>query len=111
MSEIDFGGLKDQMLAAAKEAAGDTWTDVCGYVEEELAILATNLTTLYQLKVEGIITEEQAKKHFEIKRNAAEAGKHTLKGQADIGAANAINAALAAIRDFIAEKFGWVIFF
>lgn len=109
--DLDPKELAALMLKEAQAAAGESWEEIAEQVQVELGVLSVNLTTLYQLKVYGDIDDNQAEKHFKMIRNAAEAWQEALKGQALIGAQNAINAALAAVRKFIQDTFGWVIFF
>jgi len=111
MPDIDPKELAQQMLRAAMDAAGDSWDEVSKEVEWELSILAGSLSLLYQLQLAGVVDDEQAKKQFAIQKNTAEAWKYTLQGKALVGAENAVNAALAAVRQFISDTFGWVIFF
>ena len=69
--------------------------------------LAESLVMIERLKLAGKITEEQAKLHFEIQKNASRTVLLALEGLGLIAVEQAINSAIAVLRDSVNTALGF----
>jgi hypothetical protein len=98
---LDAGDLASQMLGAFQGKLSDKWPEVKDYAEAESRKLAENFVMIEKLKVAGEITEEQAKLHHEIQRNASRAVLLTVEGLGLIAVEQALNAAMDVLKDAV----------
>ncbi len=98
---LDVGDLASKMFEAFKIKLSDKWPDVKNYAEAESKKLAENFIMIERLKLAGDITEEQAKLHHEIQRNASRSVLLTVEGLGLVAVEQAINAAMDVLRDTV----------
>jgi len=98
---LDVKVLSIKMLEAFKGKLSEKWPDVKEYAKTESKKLAENFVLIERLKISGEITEEQAKLHVEIQKNATRAVLLTIEGLGLIAVEEAINAAMDVLRDTI----------
>src|SRR3982074_2907955 len=96
-----FEDTLNQMLVAAKGAAGIHWQDVRAYLQKELAAAAEEAKDIALEVANGVKTPEQAK----IEVQSIEVGlldvRLALTGAAKAPAQDAINAALDVLRSAV----------
>ncbi len=98
---LDVGVLASQMFEAFKGELSNRWPEVKDYAKAESKKLAENFIMIEKLKLSGEITEEQAKLHHEIQRNASRSVLLTVEGLGLIAVEQAINAAMAVLKDTV----------
>ena len=98
---LDVGELAANMLAAFQEELSDNWPSVKDYADTEAKKLAENFAMIERLRLSGQITEEQAKLHHEIQRNASRSVMLTVEGLGLLAVEQAINAAMDVLRDTV----------
>ncbi len=98
---LDVSELAARMLGAAREVLSARWPEIQDYADSETKKLAQSLVTIQKLRAAGQITEEQARLHLEIQKNASRTVLLTLGGLSLLVAEQALNAALAAVRDSV----------
>jgi predicted nucleic acid-binding Zn-ribbon protein len=98
---MDFTGTLEQMLAAAKMAAGVHWKDMQGYLTKEFAQAKDDAAAIAREVVAGTKTVEQAK--IELQSNEESLRDVELAAEEAVLAAaqDAINAALGVLRQAI----------
>lgn len=98
---LDVGELASKMFVAFKEKLSDKWPDVKDYAEAESKKLAENFVMIEKLKLSGKITEEQAKLHHEIQKNASQSVMLTIEGLGLVAVEQAINAAMDVLKEAV----------
>ncbi len=66
MANINFSKLIGNMLEASKDKLKKHWDEAQPYAEKEMKSFAENIKLIVKLKLEGKITEEQAKLYMDI---------------------------------------------
>jgi hypothetical protein len=79
----------------------DKWPEVKDYAETEAKKFAENFVMIERLKLTSEITEEQAKLHHEIQRNASRTVLLAIEGLGILAVEQAINAAMAVLRETV----------
>ncbi|MBS9965072.1 MULTISPECIES: hypothetical protein [Vibrio] len=100
---LDTGLLASKMFEAFKEKLSDKWPDVKDYAEAESRKLAENFIMIEKLKLKGQITEEQARLHHEIQRNASRSVLLTIEGLGLVAVEQAVNAAMGTLKETVNE--------
>ena len=98
---LDVADLASKMFEAFKGKLSDKWPDVKDYAEAESKKLAENFVLIEKLKLTGKITEEQAKLHHEIQRNASRTVLLTVEGLGLIAVEVAVNAAMDVLKETV----------
>jgi hypothetical protein len=106
---IDIQQLLTPMLNAAKAVIGKKWPDIQTYAETEFKKIGENILMIEKMKLQGNVTEPQAKILMDLQKNASRAVLLTLEGVGLIAAEQAINAALGAIRDVVNKAIGFAL--
>jgi len=109
MADINIQEILKKMLGAAKEVLGNHWDEAKPFAKQELKSLAENIKLIGKLKVEGKITEEQAKYYIEIQKSSVRIVLLTIEGLGIIAVEEAINKALDVIRNTVNTAIGWSI--
>lgn len=109
MANIDFEKLIQQMLDAAKGVITNHWSEAKPYAEKEFKAFANNLKMIAELKVEGEITEQQARMHIEIQKSSIRVVLLTIEGLGILTVEAAINAAIDIVKSTVNTAIGWVI--
>ncbi|TMP29701.1 hypothetical protein [Pseudoalteromonas rubra] len=106
---LDVGELASKMFEAFKGELSDKWPDVKDYAEAESKKLAENFVMIEKLKLTGEITEEQAKLHHEIQRNASRSVLLTIEGLGLVAVEQAINAAMDVLKETVNGALGFAL--
>ena len=110
MADLDINEIIRRMLTAARTEASDLWPSIAGHVEAEATALAGTLSSINSRRLSGELNEHDAQLEFRAARNAADAWIRSLEGAAQLKAESTINAALLAVKDYVQEAIGWIIF-
>jgi hypothetical protein len=103
---IDTSKLLTEMLGAAKGVLKKKWPSAKSYAENEFRKLLEEAVHIGELKAQGKITEDEAFYLMNLQRNSARMVMLTLEGLGIIAVEEAINAALAVVRDTINSALG-----
>jgi hypothetical protein len=95
---MDSKATLENMLAAAKSAAGVHWNDVRDYMNRELAAAQAEARGIALEVANGVKTPEQAKIELQSIKDSLEDVKLALTVAAKAAAQDAINAALGVLR-------------
>ena len=106
---LDVSALAERMLGAARDVLAAKWPEIEDYAEGETKKLAQSLAAIEKLRVRGQITEEQARLHLDIQKNASRTVLLTLEGLGLLAAEQAINAALTAVKDTVNTALGFAL--
>ena len=98
---LDVGELATTMLGAFKGELSDRWPEVKDYAESESKKIAENFVLIEKMKFMSEITEEQARLHHEIQKNASRMVFLTIEGLGLIAVEQAINAAMNVLKDTV----------
>lgn len=101
MSNIDISALLTNMLNAAKEPLLKKWSEASGYAESEFKKIGEAILFIEKQRLLGKMTEEQAKLHLEMQKNASRAILLAIEGLGILAVEAAINAALSVIRETV----------
>ncbi|HEY8210899.1 MAG TPA: hypothetical protein VIG99_25620 [Myxococcaceae bacterium] len=107
MATLDVNKVAEDMLAKMKPILGQNWEKAKEYVKEESAKLALAFVKMEAQKLAGTITEQQAKILFDMQKNASLAVLAAAGGIGDLAAAQAMNAALGALKDPVNQALGF----
>jgi hypothetical protein len=106
---LDVGDLASKMFEAFKGELSEKWPDVKDYAETESKKLAENFVMIERLRLSGNITEEQAKLHHDIQKNASRAVLLTVEGLELIAVEQAINTAMDVLRDTVNQTLNFAL--
>jgi hypothetical protein len=106
---INVTEIATKMLAAIRKVFTKNWPKVEDYAETECKKLAETLAMIEKLRLQGKITEEEAKLQLQIQKNAARAVLLTLEGMGVLAAEEAINAALEVVGEAINAALGFTL--
>lgn len=109
MSNIDYNKLLNDMLQEASKILTGYWDETKPYAEKEFKAFLENISLIEKLKLEGKISEERAKLHISMQKNAIRMVLLTIEGLGAIAVENALNAALGIVRDTINTAIGWTL--
>nr|VFJ94980.1 MAG: hypothetical protein BECKH772A_GA0070896_1008010 [Candidatus Kentron sp. H]VFJ95906.1 MAG: hypothetical protein BECKH772B_GA0070898_1008411 [Candidatus Kentron sp. H]VFK01950.1 MAG: hypothetical protein BECKH772C_GA0070978_1007710 [Candidatus Kentron sp. H] len=109
MPNINVQQILPGMIAAAEAVLDEKWPVIKDYAEAELEKLARTLAQIETLKLSGQIGEAEASVLFEMQKNTNRAVMLTLQGMSLLLVEEAINAALAAVKDTINTALGFVL--
>ncbi len=102
--------MRAALIGALQEVLKDKDPDIKSYAESEAKKLAETLVMIEKLIKKNKITQEEAKLHLEIQRNATRTVLLTVEGLEKIAVELAIQAALDVVKKAVnaAMKFGLV---
>jgi len=101
--------LTAAMLDAARASLGRDWSKARAFAEPELDKLARSLVDIGRLAADGTIAEQEAAALLEIHKNTTRTVLLTVKGLGLLAVENAINAALASVKDAVNGAIGFVL--
>ena len=93
--------LATNMLNAAKGVLAEKWPEIKDYAETETKKLAESLVMIEKLKLAREISNEQAKLHLDIQKNATRTVLLAIEGLGILAVEQALNAAFAAVKDTV----------
>lgn len=106
---LDMESLGTQMLGAMAQELKAKWAASKGFAESSARSLATSLVAIEKGRLEGTISEEQARLLLDIHKNAARSVLLAAEGIALLAAEAAINAALKVVRDTVNKAVGFAL--
>ena len=109
MGKLDFSTLLDQMLESAKTQLAGNWPSVKEITTSSFKTLVNSLVDIEQMKLEGTITEEQARLLLNMHKNTAKIVLLSVEIIGIVAAEQAINAALDVIKDTVNTAVGFAI--
>lgn len=95
MANIDVNSLMQDMLAAAKTAAGPSFDQGRAFAEQELKKLAATIVKIQQNRTSGAISEAEARTLMDMQKKASESVLLTIQGIGAVAAQKVLGAALA----------------
>ncbi len=95
------------MISASKAVLKKEWKQVAPIAEIHIKSMIHNLEQIAELKLNGKISEEQAKLHLTIQKESFKTILLSFEGIGIITAEKAINAALNVIRTSVNKTIGW----
>ncbi|QDH78464.1 hypothetical protein FKX85_05220 [Echinicola soli] len=107
MSEINTEEIFEKMVMAVQGVLTNHWEEAQPFAENELKVLANNIKLIGELKLQGKITEEQAKHYLEIQKSSARIVLLTIEGLGILAVEGAINAALDVVKGTVNTALGW----
>ncbi len=109
MASINFDKLIKDMLSATKGKLANHWNEVKPYAEKEVNSFAENIKLIAELKIQGKITEDQAKLYIDIQKSSMRIVLLTIEGLGILAVEAAINAAIDVIRSTVNNALDWTI--
>lgn len=97
------------MANAAKGQLLNHWKEAKPYAEKEIQSFAGNIQLIAELKLEGKITEEQARLYLDIQKSSMRIVLLTIEGLGILAVEAAINAAIDVVRTTVNTAIGWTI--
>ena len=107
MEEIDVENLINDMTKAASIELKSIWKSVSEDLTGGIKKLAEEIKNIQRWKAENKITEERAKDHIEMQKNAIMSIFLSKQGIEVIKVEKAINAALDGISNSVNKVIGW----
>ncbi len=107
MANIDFNKLIQDMLNAAEGKLTNHWNEAKPYTEKEVNSFAENIKLIAKLKIQGKITEEQAKLYADIQKSSMRIVLLTIEGLGILAVEAAITAAIDVVRSTVNTALGW----
>lgn len=107
MAEINTEEVFEKMIGAAHGVLKSHWEEAAPFANDQIKRLAENLGLIAKLKLEGKITEEQARHYFAIQKSSARISLLAIEGLGKLAAEAAINAALDVVRGTVNTALGW----
>lgn len=104
---IDTRALLKEMVKAAQGVLEDAWPDLKEVATAELKGIAESIKTIERLRLQGKISQRQAKLLLKMKRNTAKIVLLSFQGMGLISVENAVNAALKVARDTVNTSLGF----
>ncbi|MCG8612476.1 MAG: hypothetical protein MI864_18315 [Pseudomonadales bacterium] len=98
---LNASELASKMFEAFSGKLSEKWPDVKDYAEAESKKLAENFVLIEKLTATNEITEEQAKLHHEIQKNATRSVLLTVEGLGLLAVEQAINAAMDVLKETV----------
>jgi len=89
------------MLTAAKTSFGEDWPDIKEHAKTELKGIAEGIALIERLRLQGKITQKQARLLIRMKKNTAQIVLLTIEGMGLVAVENAINSAMKVVKDTV----------
>ncbi|MBX9705168.1 MAG: hypothetical protein K5Q00_02850 [Gammaproteobacteria bacterium] len=109
MDALNIHDLLETMLKAAKQSLAQQWPRSQEYTESNLKTIARSIMDIATLHAEQKIDADQAKLDLDIAKNTAEMTLITSAGLSELMAAQAINAALSAVKTVVNKSLGFAL--
>jgi hypothetical protein len=101
MAEINTSELVKKMLKAAQGALKNQWPAAKDYAESEFRKLGETFLFIQKEVAAGRMTEERARLHMKMQKNATRMMLLTLEGLGVLAVEAAINAALSVVKETV----------
>lgn len=99
MATIDFSKIVADSIVLAKNEVGKSWSKLQPYAEHEFAQFAENAEFLAQLRLKGLIDEEELKSRLRFQQTALNNVLMTIEGIGLKTAENVVNGVLGIVAD------------
>ena len=109
MNTLDFSALLKQMLDAAKNTLANKWPVVKDLATSSFKTLAHSLIDIEEMKIDGTITEEQARLLLDMHKNTAKIVLLSVEVVGIVAAEEAINAALDSVKTAVNTAIGFAL--
>jgi len=106
MAKLDYQQVLTVMVTAAEGVLKEKWPAVKNYGQAEFEKLAKTLVQIETLRVAHKISDAEASALLEMQKNTARAVMLALEGMSLLLVEQAINAALAAVKDMVNTALG-----
>lgn len=106
---LDAKDLLGPILSAIKPVLNKYWGDVKDYAQAEAEKMAKTLATITELRIANKIDDQQAQALLDMQKHSMQAVLLAVEGIGLIAAQNAINAALAAVKDVVNKAIGFAL--
>ena len=107
--KLILSDILDEMSTAVQKVLKSKWKKVKPLAELQLKNIIHNLEQIAELKIQGKITEEQARLHLTIQKESIRTILLSFEGIGIITAEEAINSALNSVKTIINKTIGWKI--
>ena len=101
--------ILDEMSTAVQKVLKSKWKKVKPLAELQLKSIIHNLEQIAELKLQGKITEEQARLHLTIQKESIRTILLSFEGIGIVTAEEAINSALSSVKTIVNKAIGWKI--
>lgn len=106
---LDINVLAKNILAAAKGVVDEQWPGVQKYFESEAQMYAQRLASVAEMYADGIISEERARKHLAMQKEAWETTLIAATGMSQLMIEASLNAAIKVIRGAVNTAIGFAL--
>ena len=106
---LNFDDIFGKMLNAAKTALGANWPKLRDLATSSVKALAQNLVDIEQMRINGTITEEQAKLKMSLQKDAFKILLLSEEGMALLTAEAILNAVLDVVKGTINTAIGFAV--
>lgn len=104
---LEVNALADQLRGVLKTELRTYWPEIKEYARAESLKLAQTLAMIETLRSLGKLTTQQAELHLQIQKNAMRSVLLTVEGLGLLAAEQAINQALALVKDQVNAAVGF----
>lgn len=98
MPSFDAAQVAGNAAASMLGILRDAGQDIVHFAEAEARKIATSMAEIADLRVKGVIGDEEVRLHLDIQKNASRAVLMAIKGVGIIAAEQAVNAAFDVVR-------------
>lgn len=109
MSKIDFSSILNEMIGAAKNSLADKWPEVEELGTSSFRSLAQGLADIEIMRLNGKITEEQARLLLDMNKSTLRIVLLSIEGIGLAAVEETINAALNAVKKTVNTAVGFVL--
>ncbi|MGX9725879.1 MAG: hypothetical protein ACTFAK_00750 [Candidatus Electronema sp. VV] len=106
---IDINVIATDILTAAKGVFDKQWPAVQKYVESEAQMYAQGLASVAKLYAAGIISEDRARKHLAMQKEAWETTLIAATGLSKLMIEAALNAAIKVTQGTVNKAIGFAL--
>ena len=107
--KLILSDILDEMSSAVKKVLKTRWKKANPLAELQLKSIIHNLEQIAELKLQGKITEEQARLHLTIQKESIRTILLSFEGIGIVTAEEAINSALSSVKTIVNKAIGWKI--
>ncbi len=107
--KLILSDILDEMSTAVQKVLKSKWKKVKPLAELQFKSIIYNLEQIAELKLQGKITEEQARLHLTIQKESIRTILLSFEGIGIVTAEEAINSALSAVKTIVNKAIGWKI--
>ncbi len=109
MAVFDIQKVGKDMITASKTSLGDKFTEAKPFAELSFKQLAQNLALITELRITNVIDDQKAKLHLDLYKSTVKINLLAIEGLGIIAVEEAINSALAVVKDLVNSTIGFAI--